>query len=100
MSGADQVCQCDRNNEKDYSGLSLTKEKSKCCTEETTELSNTNNLLSFKTELPQDITSLGSLADNYSIDVSPNHIGFVKIIFDKPHYPNLDIPTLTSSLLI
>ncbi len=100
MNSADKVCQCDRNNEKDYSGLSLTKEKSKCCTEETTELSNTNNLLSFKTELPQDITALGSFAGNYSIDICLVNVAFIKFIFDKPRYPKLDIPILTSSLLI
>lgn len=100
MSGADKVCQCNQNSDKDYSGLSLTKEKTKCCSEETTELSNSNNLLSFKTELPQDITALGTFADSYSIDVRLINNVFVKIIFDKPHYPKLDIPILTSTLLI
>lgn len=100
MSNDAKVCQCSQNENKAVGGISLTKEKSKCCTEETTELSNTNNLLSFKTELPQDITDLGSFADNYTIDINHNNNTSANILFDKSHFPKLDIPILTSSLLI
>jgi hypothetical protein len=67
MNDNAQVCECIHDKSIQHSGISISKVINKCCTEETTELSNTNSLLTFKTELPQDINVLGSLAIENSI---------------------------------
>ena len=100
MNADAKVCQCSHDNGKPYDGLSITKVKAKCCTEETTELSNSNTLLTFKTELPQDISVLGTLAINNSNDLNILSKLCVNPFYDKSHLPKLDVPILTSSLLI
>jgi hypothetical protein len=100
MSDDAKVCECTHKKDKQYEGVSLTKVKPKCCTEETTELSNSNILLTFKTELPHDIYVLGALANNYTIDLNLIANTSVSLITDTSQFPKLDIPTFNSSLLI
>ena len=100
MNDNAKVCECSHDKNKPYDGVSISKVKNKCCTEETTELSNSNTLLTFKTELPQDITVLGTLAINNSADLNLNANHFINLVYDKSHLPKLDIPILTSALLI
>jgi hypothetical protein len=100
MSDDSKVCECTHSKDKQYDGISLTKVKTKCCTEETTELSNSNILLTFKTELPQDINVLGSLVNNYTIDLNLIANPSVSFIIDTSQFPKLDISILNSSLLI
>ncbi len=100
MNDNAQVCECVHDKSIHHSGISISKVNNKCCTEETTELSNTNSLLTFKTELPQDINVLGTLAIENSTNLKLDTPLSVNCIYDKSHLPKLDIPVLTSSLLI
>lgn len=95
-----KVCGCSHDNGKPIDGLSISKVKAKCCNDETTELSNTNSLLTFKTELPQEISVLGVLVIDKSSDSNSASKFSADSFFDKSHLPKLDIPILTSSLLI
>lgn len=100
MKDNDKVCECVHEKSKPVDGLSFSKVKNKCCTEETTELTNSNTLLTFKTELPQNISVLGPIAINPVLNDAQFSGSSTDIIIDKPHYPKLDIPILTSSFLI
>jgi hypothetical protein len=100
MGGDSEGCECSHNNSRHYYGLSITSEKTKCCLEETSELSNTNTLNTLKTELPKNINAFSALildlGQKSNLLISP----LANLIIDKSHLPKLDIPILTSSLLI
>ncbi len=100
MTGDTKVCECKQDDVKKYDGISLTKHKSKCCNEETTELSNTNTLLSINNELNQDFYTNVTLFFNNTIDLNQTDISSVLYYPDKSHLPKLDIPILNSSLQI
>lgn len=100
MTNNTKVCNCKHIDAKKFDGISLTKEKSKCCNESTKELSNSNTLLSNKTELNQDICNNFVLFFNNSIDLNHHKISSITSSLDKSHLPELDILIFTSSLLI
>lgn len=100
MSDDKKVCECSHDNAKTNDGVNLSKEKSKCCTNEITVLSNSNQLSTVRVELPININSFAVLTFNFNHN-SPL-LNDPKIItwYDKSHLPVLDIPLLKSSLLI
>lgn len=100
MMGDTNVCECTHNDYQKVDVLSFTQERSKCCNEETTELSNTNTLLSINNELNHNIYTNVALFFNTSITLDHNFNSLVLYSHDKSHFPKLDIPIFTSSLLI
>ena len=100
MSKNARVCECNHENDEQNIGLSYTNENKRCCTDEITELKNTNILSTVKVELPKDITLFGALVLSLSNNVTSQNNVFVLSNIDKEHAPRTDIPILISSLLI
>lgn len=100
MSNDVTVCECSHNDSKLPDELSYKKEKSGCCTNEITELTNSNLLSTVKIELPNDINSFSALILDLNQDSELYTSSFLNSALDKSHLPKLDIPILTSSLLI
>lgn len=101
MNNDNKVCSCSHKDAENSDGITISREKSKCCTEEISELSNSNTLLSFKTELPQDINSFGAIFIYDASDLSLQNVNFNRFnTIDKSHLYYPDIPILNSSLLI
>lgn len=100
MSDDATDCQCSHNESKLPDELSYKKEKSGCCTNEITVLSNSNLLSTVKFELPNDINSFSALILDLKQDSELYTSSFLNSAIDKSHLPKLDIPILTSSLLI
>lgn len=100
MSDDATDCQCSHNESKLPDELSYKKEKSGCCTHEITVLTNSNLLSTVKFELPNDINSFGAIILHLNQNLVLQTEQFSNIAFDKSHLPKLDIPILTSSLLI
>ncbi|HMQ97517.1 MAG TPA: hypothetical protein PKE39_00720 [Ignavibacteria bacterium] len=101
MMGDSKVCDCAHRDNPKPDGLSLTQERNKCCNEETTELSNSNTLLSLNNEQQdQYIYSNISLALNVTVDIESNYNNTILYTHDKAHLPEIDIPIFNSSLLI
>lgn len=100
MTGDTKACECKDKDVKKYDGITFNTVESKCCNEETSELSNTNTLLTNNNELNHDIYVNVTLFFNNNIDI--NHAVNSSVLYnpDKSHLPNLDIPILNSSLLI
>ncbi len=100
MSNDTEICECTHNTAKPYEGISITNVNTKCCQEESSELTNSNTLTTLKPELPQNINTFGSLV----LDLNQNHEAlpgsYLNFSIDKSHLPKLDIPILVSSLLI
>lgn len=100
MSGDNNECQCTHNDNKKYEGVSLTQEKTKCCSEETTELSNTNTLLNLNSGQEHDAYVNIALFLISTIDLDVINNRSLHFSPDKSHLPEIDIPIFTSSLLI
>lgn len=100
MSKDATVCECNHSMEKTSDELSFTGKGKKCCTDETTELKNTNILSTVKVDLPKDINLFGALIISLSAATSQNNAFVLSLNIDKEHVPKGDIPILVSSLLI
>ncbi|MBE2228818.1 MAG: hypothetical protein IAE93_15790 [Ignavibacteria bacterium] len=100
MMGDSKVCDCAHRDNPKPDGLSLTQERSKCCNEETTELSNSNTLLNLNNEQDQDIYTNISIAFNITVDIENNYNSSILHTPDRSHLPEIDIPIFNSSLLI
>lgn len=100
MAGDNSRCECSHNDRPDYPGINLAQEKTKCCEEKTTELTNSNTLLSCNNSQEQD--SHVYLVLFYTSKIDPDTINNSIFNFspDKSHLPEIDIPIFTSSLLI
>ena len=100
MSNDSMECQCTHSNNEPVKGLSFSGDKTGCCTEETSELTNSNKFLINKTEHPQDIYTIGALVFNNSYDIQLYSFNAGTPFAGKTHLPKLDIPIFYSSLLI
>lgn len=100
MTGDTKVCECKKDDVKKYGGISLTKHKSKCCNEETNELSNSNTLLTINNDLNYYVCSHIDLYSYFSIDLFDLNHNKILYTPDKSHLPEIDIPVFNSSLLI
>ena len=101
MSNDSKECECSHNNNNEpVSGISISSDKNGCCSEETSELTNSNTFLLHKTEQPQDIYTFGALIVNITPDMQLTGFSAGTAYTDKIHLPNLDIPIFNSSLLI
>ena len=100
MSGDSNKCECTHNYQPDYPGFSLAQQKNKCCNEETTELSNSNTLLTTNSQQNQEISSLVILFLDYSVFQDYKYNNNILYSPDKSHLPEIDIPIFNSSLLI
>ncbi|HEX2787539.1 MAG TPA: hypothetical protein VHP32_06500 [Ignavibacteria bacterium] len=95
----DNSCECSHTYDNKTNELNYHKTTSGCCSEKTSELSNSNTLSISKTDLPKEIHSLGVLivipiqsfvSQNISMQIDKGITGFHK----------QDIPIFISSLLI
>jgi hypothetical protein len=100
MSDDATVCECSHNDGNLPDELSYKKEKSGCCTSEISELTNSNLLTTVKFELPNNINSFSALILDLNRNSELYAGSFLNSAIDKSHLPKLDIPILTSSLLI
>jgi hypothetical protein len=100
MTGEASKCECRHNSPAPAKDLSIGKDKTKCCTHQVSELSNSNQLLTVKTELPKDINAFSPMLLSLAQDLDVQSISFTSLSADKAHIPKSDIPVLTSSLLI
>jgi len=100
MTGEVSKCECKHESPISGKSLSIGKDKSRCCTHQINELTNSNLLSIVKTELPKDINSFGPLWLNLTQDLEVQNISFTCLSIDKSHIPKSDIPILISSLLI
>lgn len=100
MSKDATVCECNHSGEKTSDNLSFTVKGKKCCTDEITELKNSNVLSTVKVDLPKDITLFGVLMISLSTVTLQNNAFVLSVNIDKEHVPKVDIPILVSSLLI
>ena len=100
MSDDAAVCHCNHNDGKQVDDLSYKKEKSGCCTNEVTVLSNSNLLSTVKVELPNKISAYAPfiLAFNPNSDLYSRTLLISAI--DKSHLLKIDISIFNSSLLI
>lgn len=100
MNDDSSKCECSHNDKSVYPGISLTQEKTKCCDEKTTELTNSNTLLNHNITQEHDTYINIGLFYISTIDLSIiNSITFGYLPQDAYH-PEIDIPVFTSSLLI
>jgi hypothetical protein len=100
MTGEISKCECKHDSSQPEKNLSIGKDKSKCCSHQVNELTNSNLLSTVKTELLNDINAFGPSAFSLVIDLDMQKDSFTQLSTDKAHIPKLDIPVLTSSLLI
>lgn len=100
MTGDTKVCECKKDDVKKFDGVSLTKHKSNCCNEETTELSNSNNLVIANNDLNNDLFPHVNIYFNNSVELIHIYSNSIQYTPDKSHLPEIDIPVFTSSLLI
>jgi len=100
MMGDSKVCDCTHRDEPKPDGLSLTQERSKCCNEETSELSNSNTLLNLNTEHDQEIYTNVSIAYNVTFDIESIYSSSILYTPDRSYLHEIDIPIFNSALLI
>jgi hypothetical protein len=100
MSDDPRVCECNHISSEQNSDLSYTRENTKCCTDEISELTNGNTLSIVKIDLPKDINFFGVIILNWNQNSVLQINQFLNASIDKSHLPILDIPILISSLLI
>ena len=101
MSDDSKECECTHNDYQKVDVLSFTQERSKCCNEETTELSNSNTLLNLNNEQQdQYINTYISIALNVTFDIESNYNNSILYTPDRSYLPEIDIPIFNSSLLI
>lgn len=100
MSKDATVCECNHSREKTSDELSVTGKGKKCCTDEITELKNSNVLSTVKVDLPKDINLFGAIVLSLSTVTLQNNVFVLSVNIDKEHVPKVDIPILISSLLI
>src|SRR4030095_520575 len=100
MSDEITKCECKHDTQPPLKGIGYSKEKSSCCDNETTELSNSNTLSIVKTDLPKDITLFVLIAFDFHNDLSLQYNRPVHSSADKEHVPKQNLPVLISSLLI
>lgn len=100
MAGDNDKCECSHNNPADFKGISVSHEKTKCCEEKTTELSNSNTLLNYNNSQEND--SFLNLEILYISKIDPELMyNFTFRYFPQNTYNiKADIPVFTSSLLI
>jgi hypothetical protein len=100
MSDDDVACECYCEKSEVSTGLIFTDANSPCCSKQTVELSNSNNLQTTANELPKDITSFSPLFVNIDLEISYNAEYYNSFSALKDHIPKTEIPILISSLLI
>lgn len=100
MSDESAKCECRHDDPQPLKDISFTKERSACCENETTELSNTNTLQTVKTELPKYTAFSAFSAMDFQHNLLVQFNQFILSAANKEHVPKRDIPILTSSLLI
>jgi hypothetical protein len=99
MTGGTTECECRHTEHKKFDGVSLSQEKSQCCNEETTELSNTNTLLNVNQGTDQDFP-VYPVFINIPFGLSGNISDLIIYFHGISQLPKNDIPIFTSSLLI
>lgn len=100
MSDDSRSCECTHNDHEKFDGISLTQERTKCCSEETTELSNSNTLMNFNTGQEHTAVSKIALYFTFSDHLSSFYNISLHFLPYKSHLPEIDITVFTSSLLI
>ena len=101
MNDVDITCSCPMNEGSDSpGGLSIAAKDSPCCSNNTIELTNRNNLQIAGNELPKDITSFSAAFINLDLEFDCNSHFENSFTALKEHIPKAEIPILNSSLLI
>lgn len=99
MNKDSQICKCSHEQQQHSSdNIKIIQEKSKCCTEKSIELTNSNSLSILKKESPQNIQNLGYNLINIFHDIA--FTSFPALFFHDSILISHEIPILVSSLLI
>lgn len=100
MASDNIKCECSHNEKDKFPGVSFTQEKSNCCDEKTTELTNSNILLNQNISQEFDSYVYLVLFCISTVDLDIINYSLVTYMSRNTYYPDIDIPIFTSSLLI